>query len=90
VLLSIAAANHDRTVFSEPERLDLGRSPNPHLGFGWGSHFCLGSSLARLEARIAMSTLFERFADIQPVAPVGELRGSAMGFHHRRLPVTLA
>ena len=49
VLVGIGAANHDPDVFEDPERLDVGRDPNPHLGFGFGAHFCLGAPLARLE-----------------------------------------
>ena len=56
-----AAANRDPAVFAEPNRLDLSRSPNPHVGFGGGAHFCLGAALARLEGRIAIAGLARRF-----------------------------
>src|SRR4029450_1072486 len=85
VFLAIAAANHDEDVFDEPSRVDLGRDPNPQLGFGWGPHFCLGANLARLEARIALRTLLERFPELEAAAPVPELRGSLMGFARRTL-----
>lgn len=58
--LSILGANHDPAVFDAPDSLRLDRDPNPHLAFGGGIHFCLGSALARTEARIALSRLFER------------------------------
>ena len=55
------SANRDEDVFNEPFRLDIGRDPNPHVGFGLGTHFCLGASLARLEIRIMVEELLERF-----------------------------
>jgi cytochrome P450 len=64
VLVGIGAANHDPAVFNEPERLDIGRDPNPHLAFGFGAHFCLGAPLARLEGEIAFRVLLERFPNL--------------------------
>ncbi len=69
VFLTILAANRDARVFADPDRLDLRRSVNPHLTFGHGHHFCLGASLARLEARIALPMLFERFPDLRLDGP---------------------
>lgn len=68
VFVVIGAANRDPAVFAEPDRLDLGRDPNPHLGFGWGIHHCLGAPLARLEARVALRRLLGRFPDLRPAA----------------------
>jgi cytochrome P450 len=59
--LGILAANHDPAVFDEPETLRLDRTPNRHIAFGAGMHFCLGSSLARAEARVGLLALLERF-----------------------------
>ena len=50
--LAYASANRDESVFEDPFRFDLSRSPNPHLGFGTGPHFCMGAQLARMELRI--------------------------------------
>ncbi len=63
VLLLLAAANRDPRHFAEPDRLDLARDPNPHLSFGFGIHFCLGASLARLEARVALEEILAAIPD---------------------------
>jgi len=70
----LGSANHDDTQFEEPERLDLGRDPNRHLAFGQGPHFCLGASLARMEGRIALATLFRRFATLRLASARESLR----------------
>ena len=69
VFLVILAANRDPAVFDDPDRLDITRDPNPHFGFGWGLHHCLGAALARLEARIALRRLFERFPKVALAQP---------------------
>lgn len=70
VVAVIAAANRDPAQFKDPERLDLGRSDNHHLGFGLGNHFCMGSQLAKLETEIAISTLLRRFPNLDgPTEP---------------------
>jgi len=61
VLLAIAAANRDPAVFANPERFDLVRTPNKHLGFGVGHHQCLGMNLARMELEAALRKLLVRF-----------------------------
>ncbi len=64
VALGIAAANHDPEKFDNPEVFNITRSPNEHLGFGKGIHFCLGSYLARMELKICFSTLLRRMPNI--------------------------
>ncbi len=64
--LRIGAANRDPTVFADPERLDITRSPNRHLAFGAGIHACAGMTLARMEGRIAIKRLMKRFPDFKP------------------------
>lgn len=64
-LAILGSANHDERQFADPEQLDLGRTPNPHLAFGQGVHYCLGAPLARLEAQIAFETLLDRLAELQ-------------------------
>ena len=64
VFAMINAANRDPAHFTDPDRLDIGRQPNRHLTFGQGAHFCIGAQLARLEARIALPRLFERFPEL--------------------------
>jgi cytochrome P450 len=61
----LAAANRDDRVFADPHRFDLHRAPNPHVTFGHGVHFCLGAPLARLEARVALRLLLERYREIE-------------------------
>ena len=68
VFAIINAANRDEAQFADPDALDVGRTPNRHLTFGQGIHFCLGAQLARLEARIALPLLFERYPQLQTSA----------------------
>lgn len=63
VHLLYAAANRDPRIFDEPDRFDVARTPNNHLAFGFGIHFCLGASLARLELRVGIETLLSRAPD---------------------------
>ncbi|KSU86846.1 MULTISPECIES: cytochrome P450 [Priestia] len=89
VLVAVGGANRDKKIFENADKLDITRSPNPHLGFGKGKHFCLGAFLARLEAEIAYTTLFTRFPNIRLLDQEGDW---APNTAHRRLltlPVSL-
>ncbi len=68
VLAWIGAANRDPDVFDDPDTFDIHRSPNRHIAFGHGGHFCLGANLAKLEALTALRVLDERLGDVD-VAP---------------------
>jgi cytochrome P450 len=90
VLIALAAAHRDPTWFTEPDRLDITRTSNPHMGFGYGIHYCLGAALARIEGNIALATLFRRLPDLALAIPVTRLRRQPSlvlrGLHE--LPVT--
>src|SRR2546423_7164008 len=60
VVLLYSSANRDETVFDEPDRFDVRRTPNHHLGFGFGPHFCLGATLARIELRAIFEVMIRR------------------------------
>lgn len=70
VMLLMASANRDPAQFVDPERLDIGRNPNPHLAFGHGIHFCLGAPLARLEVEISLQEMTRRYPHLELASPV--------------------
>ena len=74
VLAVLASANRDERQFKDADRLDLGREPNPHVAFGFGIHYCLGASLARLEGQIAIATALRRMPNLQVAIPSDALR----------------
>ncbi len=74
VLLMYGSANRDEAVFDQPEVFDLRRSPNPHIAFGFGGHFCLGASLARLEIRVMFDEVLRRLPDLALAAGTPPVR----------------
>jgi cytochrome P450 len=70
----LAAANADPARFPDPAKLELGRSPNPHVSFGSGMHFCLGAQLARAEAQVGFASLFTRYPRLALAAEDSDLK----------------
>jgi len=88
VTLWWASANRDALVFDDPGSFDVGRSPNPHVAFGYRTHFCLGANLARLEIRLVLEALLDRFSTIELAGPVERFRTNKhAGVRH--MPVVL-
>ena len=90
VYLVQAAANRDPRHFAEPDRLDVARNPNSHLGFGYGLHYCLGAPLARLETAIALSRLLDRHTRIELAGDQPRWRPNLLGRAVENFKVTLA
>jgi cytochrome P450 len=89
VMTLFAAANFDETQFPHADTFDIRRTPNRHLSFGHGIHFCLGAPLARLEARIALGAMLERWPNLQRNRAVPlELRPSPNLYGLKHLPIS--
>ncbi len=89
VLLIYASANRDEETFgADADQFLIDRTPNPHVSFGFGPHFCLGAALARLEARVVLSELLDLFATISPAGDV-ERTASPVIAGVRRAPLVL-
>ena len=86
----LGAANHDPRVFDDPHTFNIARTPNRHLGFGHGVHFCLGAHLARAEAKIAIMGLIQRFPDLRLACDESALELQAMPLWHRYRQLPLA
>jgi cytochrome P450 len=87
VVLFYGSANRDEDVFAEPDRFDVGRTPNPHLAFGGGGpHLCLGLHVARIETAAMFRELLTRLPDLEP-AGAPELLASSFIAGVKRMPV---
>jgi pimeloyl-[acyl-carrier protein] synthase len=89
VVAVLAAANRDPERFADPDRLDVGRSDNPHMAFGQGNHFCLGSQLAKLECEVAIGALLRRFPDFHGSPEPPDWRRSMIIRGPESLPIEL-
>jgi len=74
IIQLLASANADPARFDSPERMDITRSPNPHVAFGTGVHFCLGAQLARVEAQVVIEKVFTRFPNLSRAVPDSALK----------------
>jgi cytochrome P450 len=76
ITASVASANRDPRVYTDPDRLDIRRPSGPpgHLGFGHGPHFCLGATVARVQVEVALSVLLRRYPNLSLAAELAELR----------------
>ena len=83
VIPNWASANRDPRVFDDPDSFDIARSPNHHLAFAHGDHFCLGAQLARLETKIAIRTLLARYPNLQLGVDPSEVKLVKVPFWHR-------
>ena len=89
VAMFYPSANRDEAHFADPDRFDVGRTPNQHLAFGGGgTHFCLGASLARAEAAAIFREILIRTTDIEPIGPAERVRSVLMN-GIRSMPVRL-
>jgi cytochrome P450 len=90
IIVSLCAANRDPGRFPDPDVLDFDRSPNPHLAFGHGIHFCPGAALARAELQIALATLLDRLPAFRLAIPEADLQWvpAVLGRGVSSLPVT--
>ncbi len=69
-----ASANRDEEAFADSDRFDVGRTPNDHVAFGHGEHFCLGANPARLETKVMIEELLARLPDMELAGEVSRLR----------------
>jgi hypothetical protein len=90
VQVFFGAGNRDPEEFGEPEMYNIDRDLHQHIAFGLGIHYCLGSPVARLEAKVAINQLLDRYAAVEPASVPGERQTLApVVFGYRRLPLRL-
>lgn len=84
LVLLYASANRDEAVFGPTaDRFDIGRSPNPHLAFGFGTHYCIGAALARQEISVVLDQMLDRYTSIEAAGPVERTKSSIIAGIHR-------
>jgi len=88
VVLYYGAANRDPSIFENPERFDITRKINPHLAFGTGTHFCIGSHMARLEMRLTLAEFLARFPNFRLTGPPERLSSNFIN-GIKRMPIAL-
>ena len=91
LFMSLRGANRDPAAFPDPHRFDVARKDAPHVAFGGGLHLCIGAPLARLEAQVALLTLFERFPNLHLVDEAAKPQWRAMPFFRglKEIPVAV-
>lgn len=91
VLVWEGSANRDSAVFADPDSFDIRRKPNPHMGFGYGVHYCLGANLARLELRVLFEEILSRYSAVRLARPVEWARSNRhTGIRHLVVELTPA
>ena len=88
VVMYYGAANRDPSVFEDPEVFDITRKPNPHFAFGIGTHFCMGSHIARLVMRVTFEEFLRRFPKVSLAGPAERLESNFIS-GIKRMPVRL-
>ena len=89
VVMYYGAANRDPRIFENPEVFDITRKPNPHIAFGTGTHFCMGSHIAKLEMRVTLEEFLRRFPNVRLAGPPERLQSNFIS-GIKRLPISLA
>ena len=89
LVMYYGAANRDPRIFEDPEIFDITRKPNPHIAFGTGTHFCMGSHMARLEMRVTLEELLLRFPNLHLMEPPQRLHSNFIN-GIKRMPIRLS